>query len=229
MKRMRHSQVFLYISFLEIGCGGPGLGDDSGALGELATLHGTIENWTVDAGITLIATISTETSLTMPHPSASIATSGAFTIELPRGEDIAPYLLTYKSGQELSLCTSLATSDPPEYKSGTLMLRIPRPIGPLLSISLTTTKQGSLPQRGDREVEFRYVDRDVRITGETRCDIAGTAHFASYDYYLHKGWNTVITDYKEFKGFTSESSKARIDTANYSKAAPSDMKWMKSE
>lgn len=224
--RLRNTLACLAVGFGGIGCGAPGLGDESGALGDIAVLQGTISDWKYPAGLTLSAALNSDKTLT----SALIDALGSFSIELPRGTVLGPDLLQHVSGPRSSLCSSVPSAEPAEYKSGSLSLWVPRPVVPLLSISLTSIKPGlfAFPSSGDREVDFLYVDRDVRITGELRCDIAGVLTIAHLDYYLRTGWNTVITEYKEVYE-SSSPMHLRIVTANYTKAAPSDLTWRKSE
>lgn len=222
MNRLKHVLALLpLIGLTSGGCDG-----SPGYLGTSATLSGQIQDWTQGAGYQVVATVYFGSSPAREFATGSIDASGRFAIELPRGELLAPLVPPQEGPFAYAPhCAERPAVDPPGVKLTEAYLTAKKSGADNIPLQLAKLRAGAGISPGDLETRIVWSERDVRITGASRCQGDGVTQRLEHDLELPAGWSIVLAEVKEV---TASPSGQRVSVGSfYTAALPDYVKWWK--
>lgn len=201
---------------LAAGCG-------SGMLGESPLVNGQIADWRMGGGYKVTAELYGPPGL----QTVSVGTvdeSGAFSLELPSSEKVAPHLLGFTTlGLPASCLTSLADSELGGMQEAMLKLSVKKDEGPAVQIDLANTEANSNLVAGRIGGRYIYVDRDGSFTRRLEC---GSSITIDVDAKLRRGWNILIDTITEV---STVPDGTHVSATLHVGALPADVKWQMSK
>ncbi|WP_157463849.1 hypothetical protein [Deinococcus pimensis] len=213
---MKNLNLLFAATLLLAGCAGPGAPRPEtpqalGALGETVTLTGLLTGATAQE--TKLGLLLQNRSLTRAPtefvPAGVVHDDGTFRLDLPGADVMTPYLNSLSEAKlDRTDCSTFTLNyEPDDFKLKTAFglatktadstALLDRFYYGMLSGTSRTTE---LP-RDTQILNFTFVDRDVRVTGETLCtyttDTRTYQGRFTYDETLRKGWNAVTRTTRE--------------------------------
>lgn len=213
--------VRLIVALLGAGCLSSGCGSSGGALGENPTVSGQIEAWSGGSGYTInVVPLTTPTGQTV-LATGTIDASGAFSIEFPRPDAIAPYLISPVPTKS-TVCTSAPTANPADLKVAPVSLTLKKAGETSQLLVLYSRKPANNTMPGDVSASFLYADRDGDVSGQTKCETTTSSVMGDANLQLRKGWNINISKIVEFN---STPPEFHVVSQSYTGALPAEVKW----
>ena len=216
MKTNPYTLAILVAGLSPLGCGSPG------ALGSSVTIHGTIDNWSAASGATVIAsTLSVPLDRT-PITTASIDADGNFSIALPNGDMLEPFLNAFAQ-PSATICSVQPTVDPLELKSADLLLWVKRDGLPDTDLTIASFSASGPPMAGGLGWNLLYADRGAHVSGQANCSTTSSSNVANYNLDLQKGWNSLTTHFDKYD--ISPTDGVDVVTETYAGLIPPSVKW----
>lgn len=216
MKNVCPVMALLAAGLLSSGCGLP-----EGALGETPMLSGQLEGWSGGTGYAINVVPLTLSSGETVLATGTVDASGAFSIELPRPEAIAPYLMPALPNANPA-CSAVPAANPPDLKIVPVALTAKKAGATSQVVILLSRKPTNNTMIGDVGANFVYTDRDGDVTGQTKCEPSGSSVTGDQSWHLRKGWNIIVSKILDFNG---ASSDFRLASESHTGALPPEVKW----
>lgn len=192
-------------------------------LGEQPTLAGQIDAWSRGSAFTLQASILQLPPATSPVvATAPIDDTGHFSIVLPRGDTITPFLTAQHvdSSKIPAGCTGSIDANPADFGQAVMTFEAVQGTTSL-SVSLGNQHGGA---NGSEQVivGFIYSDRDVTQTGDLTCSAGpagGSSARGKTDLHWKTGWN------QEVFTLSNDLAGGLVSTNLTTGPLPDEVKW----
>jgi len=208
-------------SFVMLLTAGLGACGDSGNLGDQPVLSGQISGWSRGTGFTLqaLGTTTSNPPAVNVIASAPIDEAGNFSITLPGGGALGPYLRQQHIDPTTELpanCTANVQLNPTDLSSVNLSLTATSG-----TTKLEVDQSSEISLAGVTFVLYTYVDRDADESGTVDCTATPPTNKAikqQFDVHLRTGWNRVIV--------ANTLDATAVNSKSYVGPVPDGVKWI---